>query len=188
MSRSSRTWIAALPLALAVAAPVAAVETQLKSPAFQHGQPIPKRHTCDGANASVPLTWPKGPDGTKTFVVIAEDPTVEAGSLTHWVIYDIPATTQSLPAGIPARATLKSGARQTKNGLGKMGYSGPCPAPGKPHQYWFRVYAIDRALDVGPTPTVTDVRDAMRKHVLSVAELMGTYARPTPPLPPPPRR
>lgn len=173
-------------LALVVAAH--AVETQLKSPAFGHGQPIPKRHTCDGGSASVPLTWPDPPKGTRGFVIIAEDPTVSEGSFVHWVVYDLPATTRKLPAGIPAHQSLRGGGKQGKNDLGKVGYAPPCPDPGKPHQYWFRIYAVDRPLDLPGGASPGQVREAMRTHVLRVAELMGTYARPTPPLPPPPPR
>mgnify|MGYP003575399516 CR=1 FL=1 len=74
------------------------------------------------------------------------------------------------------------------NDLGKIGYAPPCPDPGKPHQYWFRIYAVDRRLDLPGGASPRQVREAMRKHVLRVSELMGTYARPTPPLPPPPPR
>ena len=173
-------------LALAAAAP--AIETQLRSSAFTHGQPIPKRHTCDGTQASVPLSWPAPPKGTQAFVIIAEDPTVSEGSLVHWVVYDLPGTTLKLPAGVPTRESLRGGGKQGTNDLGKIGYAPPCPDPGKPHQYWFRIYAVDRRLDLPGGASPRQVREAMRKHVLRVSELMGTYARPTPPLPPPPPR
>jgi hypothetical protein len=172
---------AGISLALALAA--GAVETQLKSPAFGHGQPIPKRHTCDGGSASVPLIWPNPPKGTRGFVIIAEDPTVSAGSVVHWIVYDLPAGTRRLPAALPARPSLRGGGKQGKTGLGKVGYAAPCPDPGRPHQYWFRIYAVDQPLGLPSGASAAEVRAAMRKHVLWVAELMGTYARPTPPLP-----
>jgi phosphatidylethanolamine-binding protein (PEBP) family uncharacterized protein len=89
---------------------------------------------------------------------------------------------------MPTRESLRGGGKQGKNDLGTIGYAPPCPDPGKPHQYWFRIYALDRRLDLPGGASHSQVREAMRKHVLRVSELMGTYARPTPPLPPPPPR
>jgi Raf kinase inhibitor-like YbhB/YbcL family protein len=102
---------------------------------------------------------------------------VSVGSFVHWVLYDLPPTTRALPRGLPGRGSLADGAKQGFNEFHRVGYGGPCPPPGKVHHYWFRLYALDAVTDLPPRATVAEVRDAMRGHVLGVAEIMGTYQR-----------
>jgi Raf kinase inhibitor-like YbhB/YbcL family protein len=165
-------WLAVLPVSRADA-----VETRLKSRSFGHGKPIPKRHTCDGLGVSPPLSWPAPPKTAKTLVVIAEDPTTLGSGRAHWVLYDLPADTVTLPANLPPRPSLDNGAKQGKNDLGKIGYAAPCPEPGELHQYWFRIYAVDAPLGLPPGATASEVKGAMLDHVVWVSELMGTYQR-----------
>jgi Raf kinase inhibitor-like YbhB/YbcL family protein len=175
-----RVLSVAVVASLGLRAPVEATETKLKSPAFGHGQPIPKRHTCEGEGVSVPLTWPDPPKGTQTFVILAADPTVSEGTRIHWVVYDLPPTTRELAAGVPARQKLRGGGKQGRNDLGTLGYAAPCPDPGQRHEYWFRIYALDRPLELPGGASPTKIQKAMLPHVLWVAEVMGTFTREAP--------
>jgi hypothetical protein len=160
-------------------APAGAEGFGIFSPAFRHGAAIPKKFTCDRAEVSPPLRWIGVPEGTKSFVVIAEDPDVPAGSWVQWVLYDLPASAGGVRQKMPASEWLPDGAKQGVNEFGKVGYSGPCPPPGKVHHYWFRVYALDAPTHLGPQATKARVYRAMRPHILRVSEVMGTYERRT---------
>ena len=148
----------------------------LESYSFAQGQPIPQKYTCDGGDVSPELRWSKAPQETKSFVLIADDPDDPAGTWVHWVIYNIPPSTHELPAGMPKTATGPAGV-QGLNDFKKIGYGGPCPPPGKPHRYFFKMYALDALLPVKTGATKTDIEAAMQGHILSNAELMGTYQR-----------
>jgi Raf kinase inhibitor-like YbhB/YbcL family protein len=152
---------------------------QLKSPAFEPGASIPVRHTCDGEDRSPRLEWTEPPAGTKTLALIVDDPDAPVGDWVHWVVSDLPAGTRSLAEGIPKDGRLKepAGAVQGKNDFGRLGWGGPCPPPGKPHRYFFKLYALDVALGLEPGATKADVERAIRGHVLAKAEIFGTYAR-----------
>jgi hypothetical protein len=172
-----RLWCVLAGAVPLVAAPGLAGAFRFSSPAIVHGRPIPKKHTCDRADVSPPLRWRDPPAGTKSFAVIMEDPHVPVGSLAQWVVYDLPATSRGLPQGFPADAQLPDGTKNGLNDLGKLGYSGPCPPPGRAHHYYFRVYALDRLTGLGPRATAAEVFRAMRRRVLTVAELMATHQR-----------
>lgn len=155
----------------------AATPFTLTSPAFSAGAPIPRQHACDGADQSPPLAWRGAPAGTNRFALIADDPDAPVGTWVHWVIYDLPADTQQLAAGVAATDTLAGGAKQGLNDFRKIGYGGPCPPPGKPHRYFFKLYALDAPTNLQPRATKADVVRAIKGHVLGEAELMGTYQR-----------
>ena len=150
---------------------------QLTSSAFTGGSLIPLRHTCDGEDISPPLQWSGAPAGTNSFALMCDDPDAPAGTWVHWVVYDIPATTDELPAGVPATETLSSGARQGLNDFRRVGYGGPCPPRGSPHRYFFRLYALAARLDLKTRATKADVVRAMQGHLLAEAQLMGKYQR-----------
>lgn len=149
----------------------------LSSTAFKAGAEIPKQYTCDGADLSPALSWSGAPAGTKCFALIADDPDAPVGTWIHWVLYDLPSTAAELPQGVPADDTLASGARNGVNDFRKAGYGGPCPPPGKPHRYFFKLYALDAPTNLKPRATKADVLRAIEGHVLGQAELMGTYKR-----------
>ena len=157
--------------------PGSAEGLRLSSPAFGHNQAIRKKYTCTRANVSPPLSWSGAPAGTKSFALIADDPDAPVGTWVHWVLYNLPADATGVPQGVPPSERLPSGARQGVNDFGKVGYGGPCPPPGKPHHYYFRVYALNAPTNLEPRASMVDVLRAMRRHVLSVAELMGTDKR-----------
>lgn len=149
----------------------------LSSPAFQSGGPIPKVHSCDGADRSPALSWSGVPEGARSLALTCDDPDAPAGTWVHWVLFDLPPDLTGLPEGVPTSATLAGGGRQGLNSWGKTGYGGPCPPPGKPHRYFFRLYALDAVLGLPPSATQAQVQAAMKGHVLAQAEWMGTYRR-----------
>lgn len=145
----------------------------LSSSAFHAGSAIPKRHTCDGGDFSPPLSWSGVPAGTRSFAVVVDDP--DARGFTHWLLFNIPASTASLAEGIKPGA-LPAGAAEGSNDFGSIGYRGPCPPSGT-HRYSHRVYALDVA-SVGPSPPTKErFEGSIKTHVLAQAELIGTYQR-----------
>ena len=150
---------------------------QMTSTAIREGQPIPKQHTDDGRNLSPPLQWGEPPTGTRSLALICEDPDAPRGTFTHWVIFNLPADARELSEGVPAEATPSNGAVQGKNDFGKMGYGGPAPPPGKPHRYFFKLYALDQQLDLPAGAGKQNVQAALTGHVLAEGQLMGTYGR-----------
>ncbi len=150
---------------------------QLTSAAFSEGQAIPRQYTGDDANVSPPLAWSGPPDSTQSFALICDDPDAPRGTWVHWVLFDLPADARGLEEDVPANATLASGARQGKNDFGKVGYGGPAPPRGKPHRYFFKLYALDTVLTLPAGATQAQVAAAMQGHVLAEGQLMGTYQR-----------
>jgi Raf kinase inhibitor-like YbhB/YbcL family protein len=149
----------------------------LKSTVFQNGGEIPRRYTCSGADLSPALNWDGVPPAAHSLALIADDPDAPRGTWTHWVIWNIPAPAKALPEGLPAREVLDSGARQGTNDFNAIGYGGPCPPPGKPHRYFFRLYALDKLLDLKPGATRQELERTMKGRNLSQAEWMGTFRR-----------
>jgi len=135
------------------------------------------RYTCDGRDVSPALEWGGVPEGTESIALVMDDPDAPAGVFTHWVIYDLPADITALEEGVPRTERLKSGAVQGKNDFRKTGYNGPCPPPGKPHTYRFRVFALDKKLGLPPGSSKADVMAAMEGHILAQGELTGRYGR-----------
>jgi len=105
-----------------------------------------------------------------------DDPDAPSGTFVHWVLYGLPATTRSLPEGVPTTEELSDGSKQGRNGAGRTGYTGPCP-PGGTHHYHFKLYALDTAIDLAPVADKAQLESAMDKHVLAYGELVGTYSR-----------
>jgi len=169
--------VAALTLA---AAREGRMALSLTSGAFQEGDTIPTRHTCDAADVSPALTWRGAPAGTAAFALIVDDPDAPAGTWVHWVLYDMPATTTAMPENVAKVETPSElgGAVQGKNDFRRLGYGGPCPPPGPAHRYFFKLYALATKLGLKPGATKSDVERAMNGHVLATAQLMGRYARP----------
>jgi Raf kinase inhibitor-like YbhB/YbcL family protein len=150
---------------------------ELTSSSFSAGGTIPKQSTCDGQDSSPQLSWSAPPAGTQSFALIADDPDAPAGTWVHWVLYDLPGTARELPEGSPKQEELPTGGRQGKNDFGKIGYGGPCPPAGKPHRYFFKLYALDAKLNLKGGATKADVERAMKGHILAQGELIGRYGR-----------
>lgn len=152
---------------------------ELTSRAFGEGERIPTRHTCDGPDVSPPLSWSDAPAATKAFALICDDPDAPRGTWVHWVLYDVLTGIAALPEGVPSKEVLPNlgGAKQGRSDFGRIGYGGPCPPPGKPHRYFFKLYALDRALGLQAAARKVDVEREMQGHVLAHAQLMGTFGR-----------
>lgn len=154
---------------------------RLSSSAFQQNKAIPRRYTGEGDDVSPPLEWTNSPAGTHEFALICDDPDAPSPEpWVHWVIYRLPADTSSLPERVPP--VLRAGSRgelQGKNSWPKgIGYRGPLPPPGHGvHHYHFRLYAIDRELDLEPGLDKKGLLSAVHGRVLGIAELVGTYER-----------
>lgn len=148
----------------------------LNSSAFEDGKAIPKKYTRDGANLSPPLEWSGAPDRTQSYALIIEDPDAPSGMFRHWAIYNIKGDRTHLPEGIPAN-TGELG--RAVNDFGNPGYDGPEPPRGHgTHHYHFRMAALDTpTLNVPQNPSVTEVWEAAKPHIIDQAELVGTYAR-----------
>jgi Raf kinase inhibitor-like YbhB/YbcL family protein len=167
--------------ALAVTEPASAGEKamsfRIESGAFKEGGAIPAKHTCDGPDVSPALRWSGAPEGAKSFALIGDDPDAPAGTWVHWVLYDLPATVTELAEGLPADRELKGGGRQGTNDFRRIGYGGPCPPPGKPHRYYFKLFALDAKPGLDPGATKAQLLEAVKGHVLAETQLMGTYGR-----------
>ncbi len=150
---------------------------QLTSTAFQQGQTIPRQYTGDGQDISPPLKWSPVPEKTKSLALICDDPDAPAKVWVHWVIYDIPPSQQDLKEHVPTSQSLADGSKQGKNDFGKIGYGGPAPPPGKPHRYYFKLYALDQPVSLQPGATKEQLLAAMQGHIVGEAQLMGIYKR-----------
>ena len=127
------------------------------------------------------LAWSGVPEAARSLALICEDPDAPRGTWTHWVIFDIPASVKELGEGVPAQERVEvtaggEAALQGKNDFKKTGYGGPCPPSGT-HRYFFRIYALDTGLGLGPGTTRQDLLRSIKGHVLAEGELMGRYSR-----------
>jgi len=150
---------------------------QLTSTAFAEGASIPARHTCDDKNLSPALRWSGVPAGARSLALIADDPDAPVGTWVHWVLYDLPPAVNELPEAVARNQYTPAGGKQGLNDFKHLGYGGPCPPHGKPHRYFFKLYALDTLLDLKPGATKKELERAMEKHVLAEGQLMGTYQR-----------
>jgi len=152
----------------------------LTSTAFEQDGEIPRIHTCDGRDISPQLAWDNLPEGTKSLVLIVDDPDApdpEAPQMiwVHWVLYNLSPDADELQEAIRP-SDLPSGTLQGRNDWGHTGYRGPCPPIGR-HRYFHKLYALDEKLPDLRTPSKTEVEKAMAGHVIAQTELVGTYIR-----------
>jgi len=150
---------------------------KILSTTISDGQTIPQDCGCDGANSSPHLAWSEIPVDTRRFALVCDDPDAPRGTWVHWVLFNLPADAVELAPGVPRTPELPSGARQGLNDSGNIGYDGPCPPPGTPHRYFFRLYALDSALNLAPGVERSELDEAMVNHILADTALMGTYLR-----------
>ncbi len=153
----------------------------LTSSVFAEGEAIPRRHTEDGEDLSPPIAWSGLPQGTVELALIVDDPDAPVEEpWVHWILYQIPASLDALPEGLPQSPRLESpaGMLQGTNTWGTVGYRGPAPPEGHgTHHYHFKLYALDAPLEVEPEPDKKSLMLAMSGHVLAQRELVGTYER-----------
>jgi len=147
------------------------------SSAFVSGAALDDKYTQNGDNMSPGMAWSKGPLGTQSYAVLAEDSGVNrAEPIVHWVIFNIPSTATGLPQNVPTDATLENGSMQGKNVRGSAGYIGPKPPAGQTHPYHFEVFALNTRLTVDPASADRNtVVNAMKGHVLAQGELVANY-------------
>jgi Raf kinase inhibitor-like YbhB/YbcL family protein len=163
---------------------------QLHSPAFSDGGIIPKAFTCDGSDRSPPLEWSGVPAEAHSLALICDDPDASMGTWSHWVLFNLSPRLRALEPGIPGQEAVvisapggseppspaSSSARHAKNDFGKFGYGGPCPPSGT-HRYFFRLYALDRSLELSSSADRRGVLQAIKGHILAEGRLMGRYSR-----------
>ena len=164
--------VCALAIALVALASFAAGGARMKitSSAFQEGGNIPPKFTCDAGDSSPPLRIAEIPSDAKTLALVVDDPDAPSGLFTHWIVWNISPQTNTIAEGSAAQGV------QGTNDFGKSGYGGPCPPSGT-HRYYFKIFALDRELNL-PSGTKRNQLDAaMKGHVVAQGQLMGRYAK-----------
>jgi Raf kinase inhibitor-like YbhB/YbcL family protein len=165
-------WLTAAALSVAEEGDQAmSSDLAISSPAFADGLPIPAKFTADGANLSPALAIANPPAGTACFALIVDDPDAPMGTWVHWVVWNIPSSTIRIP-----EARLPAGSVEGRNSWGRTLYGGPSPPSGT-HHYHFKLYALDRTLELPRTTDKAALIDAMEGRVLARAQLIGTYRR-----------
>src|ERR1043166_4712962 len=165
---ASAIFVAAIPIVGSFAA--GGGKMKITSSAFQQGANIPSKFSCDGANTSPPLQISDVPSEAKSLVLIVDDPDAPSGLFTHWTVWNISAQNSTIAEGSTPKGT------QGTNDFGKSGYGGPCPPSGT-HRYYFRIFALDRELDLASGAKRSQLDAAMKGHVVAQGMLMGRYSR-----------
>lgn len=163
-----------LVLALALAMPVRAADFTVVCPAFAEGEAIPAAYTCAGRDTNPTLLFRNIPAGSRSLVLIVDDPDAPGKTWTHWVAYDIPATSSGLPENLPRTPKLHGLASQGINSWGRVGWGGPCPPSGI-HHYVFRLVALNVVLGLPGGASREQVEAAMAGHILGRATLTGVF-------------
>jgi len=138
------------------------------SPGFENNNLIPSKYTCDGDDVNPPLIIEGIPEGTKSLVLIVDDPDAPMGTWDHWIVWNISPTSKIEENSVPGVEGL--------NDFRKHSYGGPCPPSGT-HRYFFKVYALDTKLDLNSNSRKKNVEKAMKGHILAEGVLVGLYSR-----------
>ncbi|MCX6816848.1 MAG: YbhB/YbcL family Raf kinase inhibitor-like protein [Candidatus Beckwithbacteria bacterium] len=147
------------------------VKMQIFSSAFENGETIPSKYSCDGDNVGPPLTFANVPETTKSLALIVDDPDAPSGTWIHWLIWNIDPKTTTL-----AENSVPAGAVQGTASSGQAKYGGPCPPSGE-HRYFFKLYALDSRLNLISSARIEELEAAIKGHVLTQAQIMGRYGR-----------
>ena len=145
---------------------------KIESPAFGEGKKIPAKFTCEGIDVNPELRISGVPSNAKSLVLIMDDPDAPPKVWEHWTMINIPPST-----AVIAEGSVPEGAQQLMNDFKRVEWGGPCPPPGKVHNYNFKLYALDAELSLPPSARKSDVAKAMQGHVIEQAVLIGTYQR-----------
>lgn len=143
---------------------------KILSSAFEHGEPIPRKYTCEGDNVSPPLVFEDVPNEAKNLALVVDDPDAPVGVFDHWIAWNLDPTKRELSEAAEVET-------QGTNHYRELRYRGPCPPPGSPHRYFFKLYALDTTLDLQQGATKGQLEEAMEGHILAKGELIGTYKR-----------
>jgi Raf kinase inhibitor-like YbhB/YbcL family protein len=142
----------------------------VRSPAFAAGATIPVRFSCRGSNTPIPLTWTGVPSGAASVALIMDDPDAPSGTFTHWVVFNLPATSRGI-----ANGRLPAGAAQAQNGRGQDAYTGPCPPSGT-HHYRFTIYAEPKRLSLQAGASLPEALTAIKANPISSGRLTGLFS------------
>ena len=144
---------------------------KLTSTAFLNGEIIPIEYTCDGDDTNPLLTMIEVPPEAVSLALIVDDPDAPEGTFTHWLVWNIDPIIEEIEEG-----EIPTGAEVGLNSAGMRSYTGPCPPSGQ-HRYFFKLYALDRELDVSISAQREEIDKAMEPHIIARAELLGIYGR-----------
>ena len=152
------------------------MDFEIFSAAFNEGELIPSKYTCDGVNISPPINWTNPPKGTNTFALINDDPDAPIGDWVHWIVFNIPPEVTELSEAASSKHLLPKGTIEGMNDFRKNNYGGPCPPSGI-HRYFFKLYALDVSLPLKETATKKQLIEAIKDHILAEAILIGKYKK-----------
>lgn len=138
---------------------------------FEHNGNIPSKYTCDGDDLAPVLTVSDVPKEAQELVLIVDDPDAPMGTWVHWVVYNIPPETKEINY-----KNLPADAKQGKTDFGRIGWGGPCP-PNGTHRYFFKLYAINKKLDLVEGATKSQVEKEIKDNIVEKAEIIGLYKR-----------
>ena len=162
----------------ALPADAGVADLTVNSEAFEEGGQIPRKYTCDGDDFSPNVKWSAPPAGSRSIVIVADDPDAPGGTFIHWTVINLPADIRALEERVGNAPSLPEGAIHGRNGFGNNGYGGPCPPSGSTHEYRFWVYALSEPLSLDAGANSEDVITGLRGKVVAVGTLTGTYSRP----------
>jgi Raf kinase inhibitor-like YbhB/YbcL family protein len=148
---------------------------KLTSTAFENHELIPEKFSANSENASPPLQWKDTPQGTSNFAVIVEDPDAPMGDFTHWLLYNLPGSTTSLPANAARAGELPQGAEEGLNSLHRVGWFGPKPPFGERHRYKFRLFALKEETHLPAGLNKDELLEAIGPLTIAETELVGLY-------------
>jgi hypothetical protein len=151
-------------------APSGAAAITVRSPAFAAGAKIPARFSCRGSNTPIPLSWAGIPSGAASVAMIMDDPDAPSGTFTHWVVFNLPASSTGI-----ANGRIPAGAAQAQNGRGQATYTGPCPPSGT-HHYRFTVYAEPTKLPLRAGASLPAALSAIKADPISTGRLVGLFS------------
>lgn len=144
---------------------------KITSSAFENGEKISSKYTCDGEDMNPPLRIEDIPSNTKSLCLIVEDPDAPGGTFVHWLLWNISPDGLKIEEGKAPEEAIKG-----RNDFDKRGWGGPCPPSGS-HRYFFRVYALKDVLDLSPSSEKKELMQAMEGHIEDKAEIMGVYEK-----------
>lgn len=144
---------------------------KITSPAFEDRQKIPPQYTCNGENINPPLEFSDIPRGTKSLVLIVDDPDAPGGTWTHWVVYNISPELREVKEN-----SIPDDGEEGITSFGKTGYGGPCPPSGV-HRYFFKLYALNKTISIEGIADKETVLKNMEDSIIAQAELVGLYTQ-----------